>query len=184
MGEGRRRGRQGNTGNNDTERQHGQELGLGSFSDDEQDNENEPIPDFLLPDYSQKVKKSPLLNRASSPPKIIKSSLKNFSGLEGVRTTQLSAQDSVDHANSKPGRAATNLPHPPTVLESPDSSVQQQPPLSQTGELRGDGGGERDRTSVTSSIVSINEENKVKIQVPGLPIIKTTKPEKGEVTDH
>ena len=152
----------------------------GSFSDDEQDNENEPIPDFLLPDYSQKVKMSPRPNRASSPPKIIKSSLKNFSGLEGVRTTQLSAQDSVDHAHSKTSRAQTNLPHPPTVLESPDSLVQQQPPLPQPGE----GAGERDRTSVTSSIVSINEENKVKIQVPGLPIIKTTKPEKGEVTDH
>jgi len=178
--EGRRRGRQGNTGNNDTDRQQGQELGIGSFSDDDQDNENEPIPDFLLPDYSQKVKMSPRPNRASSPPKIIKSSLKNFSGLEGVRTTQLSAQDSVDHAHSKPSRAQTNLTHPPTVLESPDSSLQQQPPLPQPGE----GAGERDRTSVTSSIVSINEENKVKIQVPGLPIIKTTKPEKGEVTDH
>lgn len=47
-----------------------------------------------------------------------------------------------------------------------------------------EGHAERDRTSVTSSIVSINEENKVKIQVPGLPIIKTTKPEKGDVADH
>ena len=154
-------------------------ISSGSFSDDDQDNENEPIPDFLLPDYSQKVKKSPLLNRASSPPKIIKSSLKNFSGLEGVRTNQLSAQDSVDHTH-KSSRTQNNLSHPPTVPESPDSySLVPPPSLPQS-----EGGGERDRTSVTSSIVSINEENKVKIQVPGLPIIKTTKPEKGEVTDH
>jgi len=43
---------------------------------------------------------------------------------------------------------------------------------------------ERDKSNVTSSIVSINEENKVKIQVPGLPIVKTSRPEKGEVLDQ
>jgi len=178
--EGRRRGRQGNSGNNDTERQPGQELRIGSFSDEDQDNENEqPIPDFLLPDYSQKVKKSPLLNRASSPPKIIKSSLKNFSGLEGVRTNQLSAQDSVDSSHSHSKQRQSHISHPPTVPESPDGIGAPGPPLAQS-EFHG----ERDRTSVTSSIVSINEENKVKIQVPGLPIIKTTKPDKGDVTEH
>ena len=183
--EGRRRGRQVITGNKDTERQPGQELRIGSFTDEEQDNENEPIPDFLLPDYSQKVKKSPLMNRASSPPKIIKSSLKNFSGLEGVKTAQLSSQDSVDssHSHSK-SRQASHMSHPATVPESPDGGVEPLGHLAQSAEAKSEGHVERDRTSVTSSIVSINEENKVKIQVPGLPIIKTTKPDKGEVTDH
>ena len=59
---------------------------IGSISDDEVDGDNEPLPDFLLPEYSQKdkvyrvvylskliklfqVKKSPLTgHRAISPP--------------------------------------------------------------------------------------------------------------------
>jgi len=180
--EGRRRGRQTNSGN-ESERQTGQELRIGSFSDEEQDNENEPIPDFLLPDYSQKVKKSPLLNRATSPPKIIKSSLKNFSGLEGVRTTQLSAQDSVDHSHNK-SRPTPQISHPPVVPESPDAILPTGHMSVSNTEQKIEGIIERDKSNVTSSIVSINEENKVKIQVPGLPIVKTSRPEKGEVLDH
>ena len=155
----------------------------GSFSDEEQDNENEPIPDFLLPDYSQKVKKSPLLNRATSPPKIIKSSLKNFSGLEGVRTTQLSAQDSVDHSHIK-SRPTPQISHPPVVPESPDAILPTGHMSVSNTEQKIEGIIERDKSNVTSSIVSINEENKVKIQVPGLPIVKTSRPEKGEVLDQ
>ncbi len=65
-----------------------------SVSDDEDD---DPIPDFLLLDHSSKSKKSPLSYRdKSTPPKIIKQSLKNFSGLEGVTPGMLSTQDSLE----------------------------------------------------------------------------------------
>lgn len=126
----------------------------GSISDDEADTENEPLPDFLLPEYSQKVKRSPLLNRATSPPpKIFTVSLKNMSGLEGVKTNHLTTQQSVESGSR--------------------SRVAEQ---EQESRSRRGGGDEvdarEDRTSVSSSIVSINEENKVKIQVPGLPAAK------------
>ena len=50
-----------------------------------------------FPDGSGKSKKSPLMYRpSSSPPKIIKQSLKNFSGLEGVTPGMLSTQDSLE----------------------------------------------------------------------------------------
>lgn len=67
-----------------------------SVSDD--DDDPDPIPPFLLPDGSAKSKKSPLLYRTSSPPKIIKQSLRNFSGLEGVTPERLSTQDSLEVA--------------------------------------------------------------------------------------
>jgi hypothetical protein len=126
----------------------------GSVSDDDVDGENEPLPDFLRPEYSQKVKQSPNLTRGvSPPPKIFTVSLKNMSGLEGVKPNHLTTQHSVDAASSKRslGSAAGK-----EEAESPDVVDR----------------GDRDRTSVSSSIVSINEENKVKIQVPGLPTAK------------
>lgn len=62
-----------------------------NVSDD--DDETDPTTPFLLPDGSNKSKKSPLMYRpSSSPPKIIKQSLKNFSGLEGVTPGMLSTQ--------------------------------------------------------------------------------------------
>lgn len=66
-------------------------------SDENEDNA-EPIPPFLLPDaLPGKSKKSPAKFRpSSSPPKIIKQSLKNFSGLEGVTPGMLSTQDSLE----------------------------------------------------------------------------------------
>ena len=68
------------------------------MSDDE---DADPIPDFLLPDWSAKAKKSPLLTRGSSPPKITKMSLKTFSGLEGGKPTTLASQDSLDSGHFK-----------------------------------------------------------------------------------
>ena len=104
-------------------------------------------PDFLLPNYSHHSDRSPHLirTRASSPPKIIKSSLKNFSGLEG---THLPSQDSVDY----PGGLKSSR------LDQDQHSSDQIPD-----------------TAVTPSIVSITQENRVKIQVPGLPNNKTSK---------
>eukprot|EP00095_Tigriopus_kingsejongensis_P002199 snap_masked-scaffold966_size75752-processed-gene-0.12 protein:Tk02199 transcript:snap_masked-scaffold966_size75752-processed-gene-0.12-mRNA-1 annotation:"minor histocompatibility protein ha-1" len=61
------------------------------------DDDAEAIPACWLPDESAKTKKSPLLIRGtSSPPKIIKASLKSFSGLEGVTPERLSTQDSME----------------------------------------------------------------------------------------
>ena len=126
----------------------------GSFSDDDQENDNEPLPDFLLPNYSHPTDRSPQFNRnrASSPPKIIKSSLKNFSGLEG---SHLPSQDSVDY---------------PGLKSRPPDTDQDQ------------GSGDQVSESATApSIVSINQENRVKIQVPGLPVSKTSKT---SLTEH
>ena len=114
------------------------------------DGENEPLPDFLLPEYSQKVKRSPLLNRATSPPpKIFTVSLKNMSGLEGVKTNHLTAQHSVEQGPSKRSLAAA-----PDMLEAAES-------LARETEAR-------ERTSVSSSDI-------IKIQVPGLPAAKENK---------
>ena len=117
----------------------------GSFSDDD----NEPIPDFLLPNYSHSTDKSPHLPRGFSPPKIIKASLKSFSGLEG---SHLPSQDSVDLGN---------LGTRPRVSESAADPASEET----TSESQ----------SLASSIVSISQENRVKIQVPGLPVSKTSK---------
>lgn len=63
----------------------------------DEDDDAEAIPACWLPDESAKTKKSPLLIRGtSSPPKIIKASLKSFSGLEGVTPERLSTQDSME----------------------------------------------------------------------------------------
>lgn len=45
---------------------------------------DEDLPDFLLPDDSNKTKKLPIF-RTGSAPKIFKSSLKDYHGLEGVK---------------------------------------------------------------------------------------------------
>lgn len=50
---------------------------LGPASDDD-------LPDFLLPDDSNKTRKLPGYLRTGSAPKIFKSSLKDYHGLEGV----------------------------------------------------------------------------------------------------
>ena len=78
----------------------------------------------------------------SNESKINLVSLKDFSGLEGVRTSQLSTQDSVDHGRRLQGE--TSEP----VAETPGDNGQAEP-------------------SLPSSIVSISQENRVKIQVPG-----------------
>ena len=115
-------------------------LYLGSLTDDE--NDNEPLPFFLLPDDTGKTKKSPLMPRSGSPPHIQLVSLKNFSGLENVRAGHhLSGQDSVDSI--------------------PQRLRQQQTPSTET-------------TDKQPSISNI-EENKVKIQVPGLPAAAAAK---------
>merc|ERR1712098_224565 len=113
---------------------------------------NEPLPDFLMPNYSHNNERSPHLNRtrASSPPKIIKSSLKNFSGLEG---THLPSQESVDYG-------ILNVKNRPQGALSTSESVDPSSPCPETP---------------TPSIVSISQENRVKIQVPGLPTSKTSK---------
>ena len=140
----------------------------GSFSDDEQGGDNEPLPDFLLPNYSHNINRSPHLNRASdSPPKIIKASLKNFSGLEG---THLPSQDSVDFGGGAmvPAGGKVSRPaDPDQVSASPQEGDQ---------ELTSSDPASTVKTPSPSSIVSISQEsNRVKIQVPGLPVSKTSK---------
>ena len=136
----------------------------GSLSDDEQENDNEPLPDFLLPNYSHNNERSPHLNRtrASSPPKIIKSSLKNFSGLEG---THLPSQDSVDYG-------ILNVKNRPQGALSTSESVDPSSPCPETPALVAES---PVAATPTPSIVSISQENRVKIQVPGLPTSKTSK---------
>ena len=122
------------------------------------ESENEPIPDFLRPEYphSHKPGKSPRLIRPSSPPKINLVSLKDFSGLEGVRTSQLSTQDSVDHG----GHGGAKSRGAPGPLPSSASESSEQAP-----DTPGDNG--QTEPALASSIVSISQENRVKIQVPG-----------------
>jgi len=141
-----------------------QEVRKGSLSDDEQENDNEPLPDFLLPNYSHNNERSPHLNRtrASSPPKIIKSSLKNFSGLEG---THLPSQDSVDYG-------ILNVKNRPQGALSTSESVDPSSPCPETPALVAES---PVAATPTPSIVSISQENRVKIQVPGLPTSKTSK---------
>ena len=134
------------------------------------ESENEPIPDFLRPEYSlhslhsHKPGKSPRLIRPSSPPKINLVSLKDFSGLEGVRTSQLSTQDSVDHG----GHGAKSRGPGPLPSSASESS-------EQAPDTPGDNG--QTEPALASSIVSISQENRVKIQVPGpgMPTSKTSK---------
>lgn len=77
-----------------------------SVSDD--DDDADPIPIFLLEGgSSSRPGRSPMLLRGnSSPPLIIKQSLKNFSGLEGVTPGMLSTQDSLEAAQAQRAAAA------------------------------------------------------------------------------
>ena len=84
-------------------------------------------------------------------------SLKNMSGLEGVKTNHLSTQHSVDLANTNTTKRS--LSTSTTSKEEQGENVVEH----ERGESN------PSRTSVSSSIVSI-EENRVKIQVPGLPL--------------
>ena len=169
-------------------------MTLGSFTDEETD--NEPIPFFLLPDGSQKIKKSPLMSRTGSPPHIQLVSLKNFSGLENVRAGQLSGQDSVD---SIPHRLRQHQA-PSTDRGGPVAAAAAAGERHQGGGMAGDripGGavaGERYAVGGTAGErfaaagdrdgerpnISILEENKVKIQVPGLPVNKHSTSSKHE----
>jgi len=162
------------------------ELHHGSVSDDE---DPDPIPDFLLPDWSAKVKKSPLLkNRGSSPPKITKTPLKNFSGLEGVRPSFLATQDSVDFPTVKSSKLADKR----GPLQTSQSSEEKSSPLENSAKLK-QGKLEKktaqeetqEHEDVSRTKVTIDrqidfkvgaDENKVKIQVPGLPSLPTSLP--------
>ena len=88
----------------------------------DEDDDAEPIPLFLLNDSSGRPGKSPLLLRGnSSPPKIIKQSLKNFSGLEGVTPGMLSTQDSLEVAQQRV-LGTTTSPSPLTSSASLSSA--------------------------------------------------------------
>ena len=100
-------------------RESNEDIFGASVSDD--DDDADPIPPFLLPDGSGKSKKSPLMARPSSPPpKIVKASLKNFSGLEGVTLGMLSTQDSLEVVQRTGGERRTaagqmSMPPPSTI---------------------------------------------------------------------
>ena len=146
---------------------------LGFQSDEE--NDNEPIPFFLLPDDSQKIKKSPMMNRSSTPPQIQLVSLKNFSGLENVRAGQLSGQDSLD---AGPSHKATRPPPLPTPDRQPAASlaVGPEPPTTSSREppAAASISEKTSRSGVSGGqAISNLEENKVKIQVPGLPAARS-----------
>lgn len=74
----------------------------------DEDDDADPIPIFLLEGgSSSRPGRSPMLMRGnSSPPLIIKQSLKNFSGLEGVTPGMLSTQDSLEAAQAQRAAAA------------------------------------------------------------------------------
>lgn len=164
------------------------ELHHGSVSDEE---DPDPIPDFLLPDWSAKVKKSPLLkNRGSSPPKITKTPLKNFSGLEGVRPSFLATQDSVDFPTVKTSKLAEK--RVPLQTSQNSEEKEKSSPLENSAKFKG---GKIDKKPTQEEIqehedisrtkVTIDrqidfkvgaDENKVKIQVPGLPPLPSSLP--------
>ena len=148
---------------------HNFQLCSGFLSDEE--NDNEPIPFFLLPDDSQKIKKSPLMNRSSTPPQIQLVSLKNFSGLENVRAGQLPGQDSLDSGGSHKAAvaaAAARQQLPPAAERQPSVVVAAtaEPAATSMADKTARGGG-------VGSTISNLEENKVKIQVPGLPAARS-----------
>ena len=124
-------------------------------------NDNEPIP--------WETDRSPRLTRPSSPPKIIKSSLRDFSGLEG---THLPSQERRDHGRH--GVKTRHLvPGPQLSSESPDpGALGHDSPTSGSGETTSES---TIVAATASSIVSISQENRVKIQVPGPAVSKTSK---------
>jgi len=165
------------------------ELHHGSVSDDE---DPDPIPDFLLPDWSAKVKKSPLLkNRGSSPPKITKTPLKNFSGLEGVRPNFLATQDSVEFPTVKSSKLSDKRMPQQTSQSSEEKSSpvenRENSAKFKAGKLEKkltqEEGQEHDDISRTKVTIDRQidfkvgaDENKVKIQVPGLPPLPSSLP--------
>merc|ERR1719186_102494 len=165
------------------------ELHHGSVSDDE---DPDPIPDFLLPDWSAKVKKSPLLkNRGSSPPKITKTPLKNFSGLEGVRPNFLATQDSVEFPTVKssklsdkrmPQQTSQSSEEKSSPVENRENSAKFKAAKLEK-KLTQEEGQEHDDISRTKVTIDRQidfkvgaDENKVKIQVPGLPPLPSSLP--------
>jgi hypothetical protein len=73
-------------------------YGADELDEDDEGDDAEAIPAEWLPpnESAARTKKSPLLIRTTTPPKIFKASLKNFSGLEGVTSERLSTQDSLE----------------------------------------------------------------------------------------
>jgi len=99
-----------------------EDLAAGSNEDicsvSDEDDDADPIPIFLLEGGNgARPGRSPMLMRGnSSPPLIIKQSLKNFSGLEGVTPGMLSTQDSLEAAQAQKAAAAANSgAGPPTT---------------------------------------------------------------------
>jgi hypothetical protein len=110
------------------------------------------------------------MNRSSTPPQIQLVSLKNFSGLENVRAGQLSGQDSLDSGASHNKSARQLLPPPPAATSTvicPD-----QPTTANREAAVAAGVSEKTRSGGGPTISNL-EENKVKIQVPGLPAARS-----------
>ena len=114
------------------------------------------------------------MNRSSTPPQIQLVSLKNFSGLENVRAGQLPGQDSLDSGGSHKAAVAAaaarqQLPQLPPAAERQPSVVvaaTAEPAATSMADKTARGGG-------VGSTISNLEENKVKIQVPGLPAARS-----------
>ena len=110
------------------------------------------------------------MNRSSTPPQIQLVSLKNFSGLENVRAGQLPGQDSLDSGGShKAAVAAAAARQQPSAAERQPSVVvaaTAEPAATSMADKTARGGG-------VGSTISNLEENKVKIQVPGLPAARS-----------
>lgn len=100
--------------------------------------ESKPLraDDPILPDGSSKSKLSPLLafhrgshaggghsNRPEPPPVIIKQSLKNFSGLEGVSSLTLSTQDSLETSSVPRGNQSEASTHKGGSISAPSTNA-------------------------------------------------------------
>ena len=111
------------------------------------------------------------MNRSSTPPQIQLVSLKNFSGLENVRAGQLPGQDSLDSGGSHKAAVAAAVARqqlPPAAERQPSVVVAAtaEPAATSMADKTARGGG-------VGSTISNLEENKVKIQVPGLPAARS-----------
>jgi hypothetical protein len=111
------------------------------------------------------------MNRSSTPPQIQLVSLKNFSGLENVRAGQLPGQDSLDAGGphkappAAAGRQQLAAPPPPERQLSVSSAAGETLAAAVPAEKAARSGG--------GPVISNLEENKVKIQVPGLPAARS-----------
>ena len=94
------------------------------------------VDDPILPDGSSKSKLSPLLAfhrgshaggghsiRPEPPPVIIKQSLKNFSGLEGVSSLTLSTQDSTEISSAVRGNQSEVSTHKGGSMSTPSTNA-------------------------------------------------------------